>query len=293
MTDSPTPPPNTPVQRAAKSKRAVTGLLAFLTACWAILMFMSLRPYKFAHDFYDEIDSPVLAVELAPSAQALQAVLRTSNPTDEQCARRVLKINNRFDLVFIPIYASFLWFFADLVSVRGIGTSRYLRLICFVCVVAAAVFDYLEDWGISRILTSTLLTDSVARATRVPSLFKWGLIGITLFLTSIILLREAPVVYSLATTRLLSVLYGGSGLLIIFGLVRHPFLESGMKIFGFLVVLNAIGLLGPIVQHRFPGVEPTYIPDFCERRQLALESTSTAIKAHRLTPPDEDLPQSR
>jgi hypothetical protein len=292
MSNSLTSPLTPAALRTTRIKRQVTGLLALLTTCWAILMFVSLSAYKFDHDFHDEIDSPVLAVELAHSAQALQAVLQTSNPNDEQSAKTVLRINNRLDLVFIPLYSGFLWFFADLISTQSQGASRYLRFACFICVVGAGVFDYLEDWGISRTLNSTQLTDSLARATRAPSLVKWGLIGSALFLTSILLLRAAPVVYSLATTRLLGVLYGAAGSLMILGLVRYLLIGVAMKIFSFVIVVNAGGLLGPIAMHFFPGVEPVYIPDFCQQRKLALTRASAAVRPRHLNPPDDDLPQS-
>jgi hypothetical protein len=292
MSNSLTFPLTPGAPRSTRIKVQVTGLLALLTSCWAILMFVSLSPYKFDHDFHDEIDSPVLAVELANSAQALQAVLQTSNPNNEQSAKTVLRINNRLDLIFIPLYSGFLWFFADLISTERRGANRYLRFACFICIVGAAVFDYLEDWGISRTLNSTQLTDSLVRATRLPSLVKWGLIGSALFLTSILLLRAAPVVYSLATTRLLGVLYGAAGALMIFGLVRYLFIGVAMKIFSFVVIVNAAGLLGPIVMHHFPGVEPVYIPNFCERRKLALTGASSAIRPRHLKPPGDDLPPS-
>lgn len=289
MNNSPSVSWNSAAPVTARIKSAVTGLFGLLTICWAFLMFISLRAYNFEHDFHDEIDSPVLAVELAPSAQDLQAVLQTSTPPNEQCAKKVLRINNRLDLVFIPLYASFLWFFADLMSMQNMAASRYLRIACLISVVGAVVFDYLEDWGISRTLNSTQLTDSLARATRVPSLVKWGFIGSALLLTSIILLRSIPVVYSVATTRLLGVLYGVAGLLMIVGLVRPPFIEVAIKFFAFAIVVNAIGLLGPIVMHYFPGVEPVYIRDFCQRRRkLALEDIPTAIQAHHLDAPEND-----
>src|SRR5580704_15376765 len=227
MTDSEKLTTNDVEPPAIQIKSVMTGFVALLLICWSILMVILLRPYKFDHDFHDEIDSPVLALELAPHANALRAVLQTSSPADEQCARKVLKTNNSLDLIFIPIYACFLWFFADLISVESNGANRYIRFACLLCIIGAALFDYLEDWGIAITLDHGQLTDSLARATRYPSLVKWGLIGSALLLTSVLLFRAVTVVYSIATTRILAILYGMAGFLVLLGLVRNPLIEFG------------------------------------------------------------------
>jgi hypothetical protein len=293
MTDSERFPKNNLEPRTMRIKSLVTGLVALLLVCWSILMMIFLRPYKFDHDFHDEIDSPVLALELAPDASALRSVLQTANPTDEQCARKVLKINNGLDLILIPIYTCFLWFFADLISPRSNGMNRYIRIACLLCIMGAALFDYLEDWGIARTLDSRQLTDSLAQATRFSSLVKWGLVGGALLLTSILLFRAATAVYSIATMRLLAILYGVAGFLVLSGLVRNPLIEFGMKIFAFLVVINAIGLLGPILMRRFPGIEPVYIRDFCQQRKLRLEGEPAVQPRHLSFAEDRAQPTER
>src|SRR5215467_1865290 len=84
--------------------KGLTGLAALLTAIWAILMGTLLTSaYTFPHRFPHEIDSPVLALELASNPSEVNAVLQrnTNDAKKIATAARALLVNTKLDLVFI------------------------------------------------------------------------------------------------------------------------------------------------------------------------------------------------
>jgi len=268
-----------------RTGRLRTGVFALLTIIWTLLTMLVLGPYKFEHNFQDQIDSPVLALELASNASDLRTVLRSENPMETEFARQLLRTNNRLDLILIPLYTGFLWSFVTMLGTTA--TTSMLRRACYACIFGTGVFDYVEDVGISRALDRVQLTDQMARAISLPSVLKWGLLGAALFLIALLLFRSDGMVYSRATTRLMAILHALAGLFIVVGILQHSKIELGFRIFGLLVVWNAAALLGPLLTRRFPGMVPVYVTDFCTRSRVDHEP-SVAAQPLALNPKDED-----
>src|SRR5271157_3299140 len=116
-----------PVPSILSSERFFVGLLALVMSI-AALVFGSLlsRHYVFPHDFQNNIDRPILAIELPGSADDLRHVLRTDDPgeSESQCqsaqaqatveewnialAVTALRANTYQDFLFIVLYSLFL-----------------------------------------------------------------------------------------------------------------------------------------------------------------------------------------
>jgi hypothetical protein len=147
-------------------------------------------------------------------------------------------------------------------------------------VLLTAAFDCLENRGILQALAASNLTDSMADATRLPSLCKWGLFAAALLLTGWILARSENPVYSLPTRRLLALAYWSSGVLLLIGLGIPHVIELATDIFILLVLANIVGLLGPWFEGRFLRPNPPqYVEDFCN--QKAKRQAGVAVYSRR------------
>ena len=270
-----------PVPRILSGGRLLVGLLALAMSLAAfVFAYLLTRNYTFPPDFQDNIDRPVLAIELPRSAQDLRRVLHTDNPhdSDSQCRQNVqacnvaqaisgLRANTYQDFVFILLYSLYLWRFALLFGITRNGTPIRLATTVGYLALLAALFDCAENIGILRTLDATNLTDGLARATAWPSRGKWILFGLALLLTSRVLLQSENPIYSLATKRLLAIGYVVSGALFWAGLWWPPLIELATSIFGLLVLVNIIALLGPYFANMLPEKTPEYVADFCERKR--------------------------
>lgn len=231
----------------------VTGIFAVVTVLLSLAMIVWLSPYKFEHDFQDDISSPVLALELARNAGDLRAVLQTSHPAKASVAHAVLYENNMLDMIYIPLYIGFLASFTFLTKNGNSIRNKRAHLGCVMLIFGCGVADYLEDFGIAKALGG-VPTDSLAAGIRTPSLVKWALFGIALTVIGVRVLALGTTAYSLATNRLMGAGYLFSGLLVILGLPYPSWIELGVRLFGVLVIWNTIGLVGPLVRSRFPGL---------------------------------------
>jgi hypothetical protein len=141
--------------------------------------------YPFEHNFHDDIDSPVLAIELATNAKALEAVLGTENPADvnprtnPSIAVACLRTNTFKDFWFIPLYTLFLWQFAALFAIRADGSRMAHRRTIAGLAVLIAVLDCTENIGILRALGASRLSDFTAQAICWPSRGKWSLLRVS------------------------------------------------------------------------------------------------------------------
>jgi hypothetical protein len=260
--------------------RLLTGVVAALMAALGAVMSVGLGNYTFDHAFHHDIDSPILAVELASTSSELGKVLdppATDEPKAKEQARAVLRTNTYEDCALILLYTSFLWSFGTLFAVRGEGSRTHLRVLAFV-IIATGVSDYTENMGIFRALGARQLTDSLAQHICWPSRCKWSLLGITLLLTAVILLRSGNPIYSLATRRLLAIGYMMAAALVITGLWYPVLIELGMKVFGLIVLINAVALLGPYVSEWIPAITPVYVDDFCERKREGMTDVAVSAK---------------
>ena len=53
-------------------------------------------------------------------------------------------------------------------------------------------------------------------------------------------------------------------------MIGYSWLELGNEIFAITVLVNVIGLLGPLVGRWFPGIEIAYVDDFCRKQTLGI-----------------------
>jgi hypothetical protein len=276
--------PCTPVLPIRSRARVLTGFLAALMAVLGLVMSIGLRNYTFDHNFHHGINSPILAVELASNYSELASVLDPPPlPNQEGAqaqARAVVRTNTYEDCVFILLYTSFLWFFGMLFAFQRDGVSGGLRIFRVV-IVATGFCDYAENLGIFRAISAGQLSDSLALNICWPSRCKWSLFGVALLITAFILLRSGSLIYSLATRRLLALAYIVSGALVIMGLWNPPLVELGINVFGFIVLINLVALLGPYISDWIPVTVPVYVDDFCERRKSAtIDVAVTAKRSH-------------
>jgi hypothetical protein len=238
------------------------GFAALLTTLWVVLMLglLSAGPaaYTLPHRFPHDIDSPVLALELASEKSDIDAVLQknTSDPANTRDAKRALHLDTVLDLVFIAIYTTYLILLARLF---GCGGKWVLAAI-----IGAAIFDYIEDVCIFLTIAGT------GPPPFVPSLIKWGLLAVGLALIGKGLLQGGAAVYSFATNTLLGVAHLAAAVLIlvaaVFGrFIGYSLLELGNEIFAITVFVNLVGLLGPEVASWFPGKDIPYVNDFCSK----------------------------
>jgi hypothetical protein len=264
--------------------RLLTGFLATLMAMLGLVMSIGLRNYPSDHDFHHGINSPILAVELASNSSELASVLNPPPPPDKEPAqvqaqaREVVRTNTYEDCVFILLYTSFLWFFGMLFAFRSDGFPIGLRIFTIV-IVATGLCDYAENLGIFRAISAAQLSDSLALNICWASRCKWSLLGIALLLTANILLRSRNLMYSLPTRRLLALACILSGTLVIVGLWNPPLVELGTNLFGSVVLINLVALLGPYISEWIPATIPQYVDDFCQRKKIA--KTDVAVSASK------------
>lgn len=262
--------------------RLLTGFLATMMAVLGLVMSIGLRNYPSDHDFHHGINSPILAVELASNSGELASVLNPPPPPHKETpqvqaqAREVVRNNTYEDCVFILLYTSFLWFFGMLFAFRSDGFPIGLRIFGIV-IVATGLCDYAENLGIFRATSAAQLSDSLALNICWPSRCKWSLLGIALLLTANILLRSRNLMYSLATRRLLALACILSGALVIVGLWNPPLVELGVNLFGSVVLINLVALLGPYISEWIPATVPQYVDDFCQRKKVS--KTDVAVSA--------------
>lgn len=269
------------------------GLAALLTMAWALLFVPVVGHYPYPHVFHHDVDSPVIALEISRGGEDIEAVLHRSETKSEKafamgtatakqaaaaketaCKRQAAADSmawaNQLDLVFIPLYAFFLW------SLARVFTSR-TRLLTL-AIVAAAVFDYLEDWRIYQALNGQ------DPAIFIPSLVKWGLLGLVFVALGGILLRSVSPAYSLPTKRLMAIGFFVSGFLVLLDValgsrIGYSHIAFGMDIFALLMLVNTVGFLGHYLA--IPGMKQTYVEDFCERRKKETDGSLTAVRGER------------
>jgi hypothetical protein len=51
-----------------------------------------------------------------------------------------------------------------------------------------------------------------------------------------------------------------------------------MKVFGLIVLINAVALLGPYVSDWIPAIALVYVDDFCERKRKAMADVAVSAK---------------
>src|SRR5580704_4781441 len=239
---------------------------AVLMIVWIAVMAWVPPKYPFPHIFHHDVASPVLALEISRDADDIEAVLHRADPQAKQAAG-FERVSNRLDLIFIPLYAFFFWSMARVFT----GRTRLLTLF----ILGTALFDYAEDWLIFRVL------DGENPAIFIPSLAKWGLLGVVLLGTAVILLRSRSPVYSLSTKRLLAIAYFISGMLLLisvaFGVrIGYSLIALAIQLLAFVVVVHVIGFLGHYLA--IPGITQKYVENFCEERKKIGKESLIAVE---------------
>ncbi|MGD0297227.1 MAG: hypothetical protein ABSE86_08920 [Bryobacteraceae bacterium] len=239
---------------------------AVLMIAWIVVMGYVPPKYPFPYIFHHDVASPILALEISRDADDIEAVLHRADPLAKQAAS-FERVSNQLDLIFIPLYAFFFWSLARVFAER----TRLLTLF----ILGTALFDYAEDWQIFRAL------DGENPAIFIPSLVKWGLLGVVLLGTGIILLRSRSPVYSLATKRLLAIAYFISGLLLLIAVafgtrIGYSLIALAIQLLAFVVVVHVIGFLGHYLA--IPGITQKYVENFCEERKKIGKESLIAVE---------------
>jgi len=268
-----------PAEPVRSRGRLVAGCLAVGVAVLGMWMLLGLRHYTLEHNFQHDIDSPVLALELASNSHELESVLNPPSAAEDAKtqSRAALQSNTYEDCLFIVLYSLFLWTFADLFAGPD-KVSRVNRWILAVVIVATALCDYAENLGIFRVLRTQQFTDALAQQVCWPSRCKWLFFGGALLITATLLLLSHKKIYSLATRRLLAIAYAAAGLLIVTGLGYPPFIELGVNVFGLTVVINLVALLGAYMSEWIPPTIPEFVTDFCDDKKAVKAQVAVSVK---------------
>ena len=243
------------------ARRALlTGLLALISLTIFLVMLFGMFAFPFCPPFKHQIKSPILAVELAADESELCAVIGTKQPASaeqERCANpqkqpsphnaaraiALITANTWEDLLFIPAYALFVYCLASLAVASSDGKGKTLSRIVGVLILLAAIFDYLEDLGIFTSLKANTLNSSVISHTRAVSLAKWSLIGVSLLLVGIILLRAGDALYGRVLRNVLGWLAIAAGALMLISTLLPGLMLYANSLFALLILLNAAYLL--------------------------------------------------
>ena len=242
-------------------KPEAVGWAALITVLWSVLM-MTMLAYPFEHRFNHDVDSPILALELAHDKSDIDAVLQTKRE-NRAIAVNTIWWNTILDLVFIPLYVGYLLrlgrLFPDVV-----GLGRLVPMLA----AGAGLFDYVEDWLIFMALRGGY------PPVYLPSLAKWGLLALTQLALGPLLLRTRVEIYSLATRRLLGLAHVTAGAIMLLGAalgewIGYSWIELGAKIFAVTILSNAIGLVGGYLGGWLRESQPEPLDDFCSKRSKA------------------------
>jgi hypothetical protein len=230
---------------ACSCARIVASILAFFVVAFGLAMTMQIKHYDFGCAFHHHISGPVLAMELAGGTDDLVTALGEAPAVERRAA---LRANTTEDCVFILLYTSFLWAFARLFAVKRDGTPINLRLFTGV-VVATALCDYAENFGILRALNAPVLTDCLAQHISWPSRCKWTLFGLALILTATILARSSSDGYTKLECRLIAIAYAIIGALLVLGPWYPRLIELAVPAFAGITIVNLFGLSVPLLLH--------------------------------------------
>lgn len=279
----PTPSMCEPAPPIRTSARVRTAILAIMMSSLIAWMGRDLKRYPCEHAFHHQIDSPVLAIELASTRAEVETVLAPACASyfeiySDEAQRAAAYIEARrvthsallrdtiADCFFIPLYTLFIWSFGSLFAVDNPKPRIFLPRALAIATIATAISDYAENIGIFRSLALGP-SDILAQWTSWPSRFKWTMFAVSLLLTFVILLRSQNPMYSLATRRLFALGYLTTGTLLAMGVWRPTLIGLGLQIYAVIVLLQIIALLGPYIAPLFPPDTPSYEDDFCQRRR--------------------------
>ena len=275
MNDTAEPRSRTPLLQWWSSPLAI-GVVGVLLVLVAILLTIQIGhefpATSFPKEFHNHINKPILAIEVASTAEQAEEVLGTPCPcvatgackgssqencsapqTPQQAAAAIsaIRVNTYSDFFFILLYALFLSGFAMLFALRADRRPTPLGVAVACVALLAALCDVMENVGIFRELNAALLTDSLARFTGTFSRCKWSLLALALVLTAVILLRSASPVFSPLLRKLVATGYLFAGVLIVLGVLllndepahMPQGIQIGTGVWGVVVLVNVTALL--------------------------------------------------
>lgn len=162
------------------------------------------------HERYNGFTKPVIAMELVRSANDVDQVLadvKRTMPTKEP--KKYFCDGLKFDSYgFIPTYWLVLMVFSLLLFRHQFQHAKWLGIAAGICATATAAFDYLENSRMNLALDDHHLAAGVRQA----SLYKWGLLFVTVGLLAAMFLWRRDWVMAIGALYLLAALMGFIGL---------------------------------------------------------------------------------
>jgi hypothetical protein len=248
--------------------KTATGFAALVLIVWATLMGGWTR-YTFPHRFARDIDSPVLALELARDRTELGLATQGQKPEAVDALTR----NTRFDLILIPLYAIFLLLLASLFGVNG--------WVAAALILVAVAGDYVEDVLMFRSL------NGLSPGQFAPSVVKWSLLAVVIGLIGARMITGSARVYAFATEALLGLVHVVAAVLMLLALafgtwIGYSWLELGTALFAITVPVHAMAMLGPVFGKMLPAQDIVEVPDYCQKRAMGLRGP--AVRAEPQPP---------
>ncbi len=239
------------------------GLLAVLWAIWMDIAFTVWpAPYSFQHRFHHKIDSPILALEMARNSSDIDAVLQRNDPGNPDPdkgtkAIQALYLNTVLDCFFIPLYTGYLVLFG-----LAYHPGAFARSVLIGLTAATGLTDYAENVLLFGVLGGRAIPVYIV------SQAKWIWLALVLSVLASLLLSRHTGPYSIATRRVLAFLHIGAALFVLLGITfaEYPWLALGAELFTFTVLINVIGLFGPVLA--LDPIRQVSVPDFCEKRRM-------------------------
>ena len=151
-----------------------------------------------------------LAFQLVGTAPGVKQVLGSS-PNDY---RPILRRSIQKDFVYIAGYVILFLFLGILITQAGTSATRWVGLLAAISIIAAAVFDLTENFGMLRTisLNPNHITVAMAIGIRRASLFKWGFFFSTMFILGLSLLPRLGFLSIIGALLLVSAVVGFVGL---------------------------------------------------------------------------------
>ncbi|HLH02467.1 MAG TPA: hypothetical protein VKX25_06845 [Bryobacteraceae bacterium] len=258
------------LDRAYSRQALLAGLAALAVLIWSVWMQFAFtvwpRPYWFEHRFARPVDSPLLALEFSRTPAEAATVFQQNDPNNPDPgrvskARQSLSFRIVLACVRVPLTALYLFLWSCCYQpARRFGTLLLATLSLWTLI----------SWTEYGILLSGHPPVPIAAAVM------WLFAALTIVLTGTPLLRKKPGPYSTGTRRLLALAHVASGALVFSAICfdQLPWLEAGQKIFTATILLNLVGLLGPLFATK--GVVQVSDPNFCEKRKKSAPPDSGA-----------------
>ena len=204
---------------------------ALAVLCLVILIVLGGKPdFTNASQPVRGIHDPGIALQVARNVEEVDAILGPAPSAD----REAMRLKQYIDFAFIATYVGI-----ALAIAASVKRMRPVAVALLLCVLAAGVFDCMENLAILRLLpvnltdTSQSMIDAIAR----PSRVKWLLTSLALILLSIFFFRSRR-----WYLRLLAAWDLGAGGLTCFGVFHNDWLPWAAGLLSAGLILSAATL---------------------------------------------------